>query len=193
MAHSRDNGNCTVKYGLRHLPLVEGPQILYGSAAPSHNHHIDPQGLQRPYAGCDAGCSALPLNQSRIQNDLHIWIPPACNLDDVPNGGSRICSHHSQSPDESGYGALMLLSEQPGCLQLLLEPLEPFIEQPAPLQQNLSCIELVFPVPLVHIHRSAHDHLLPLGHTKRETLATARKHDAVYGPFGILQCKIDMS
>ncbi len=67
----------------------------------------------------------------------------------------------------------MLRRKKPRRKQLLFQPLKFLIELPTAVQQHLFGIELIFPIPLVHIHISAHDNLLPFRHAKRETPAAA--------------------
>ena len=63
----------------------------------------------------------------------------------------------------SVLGFAMLIS----LFGILFQPFEPLVELAASVQSDLLRVELVLPVPLVHVHRAAHDHLLAFGHTKR--------------------------
>ena len=134
----------------------------------------------------DAGRRRISLYDGRIQYDLHVRIPSAGNVHDIPHRCARSCSHHPQSPDIPGNRLLILRREHAALLQFQFQPLVPLVKRTGTVQLYLSGIQLVFAVPLVDIHTAAHHDLLSFPHLKVHTVPVGSKHHTRYRAFCIL-------
>ena len=186
MSDSRNDRHGAVKHRLCHLPLVKCPQVFHGAASPADDHHVNTQLLQRAYAPDNTRHCRLTLHNRRIENDLHIGIPPARDLHDVTDRRTGIRRHHAQRSDVARDRLLIFRRKHTGLFKLPLQLLKFLVEQSASVQRDLLCIELIPAVPLVDIHGSADDHLLPFRQTKRKTRAVACEHDTIHHSLWVL-------
>ena len=89
MAHGRDHRRLTGKNCPGHFFLIESPQILHGTAAPTHNDNVHTVLVQNLDSFYDTVHRSLALNQRRIENQLDEGIPPPRDIHDIPDGRSR--------------------------------------------------------------------------------------------------------
>ena len=109
-----------------------------------------------------------------------------CNLNDITHSRPGICSHDAKRSDILGNRLLVLRREHARFLKLTLQALKLFVQESVAVQHDLLRIQLVFAVPLVYIHSTAHDDLLAFRQTKRKTRSVACEHDAVYHSLRVL-------
>ena len=193
MPNGRNDGNRAVKDRLGHRLFIERPQILHGASAPSHDHHVHSEPFQRPDAVHNAGNRLVSLHHGRIENDLHIGIPSAGNVDDIPHRRSRRSRHNAKGADIGGDRLLVLRSEQAALFQTALQPFKFFIQISGSVQEDLLRVQLVFPVPLVDLHAPLHDHLHAFLQAEGKPLPITGEHHAGDGGPFILQRKIQMT
>ena len=152
MAHCRDDRDCTVKNSPRHRLLIERPQILDAPAAAADNDHIHLLFLQGAYPPRHALCRAIALDLGRIQDQLHIRIAPARDIDDIPDRSPGRRSDDANSVHIPGDRLLVLGSEHAHLREFLLQRLKAFIQRSHSVAHDLPCVELVFPVSLIDAH-----------------------------------------
>ena len=124
MSHGGDHRHAAVKDRLRHRLIVKGPQVLNGTAAASHDHHIHANPLQRADSVHNAGHRLIALHDGRIQDDLHIGISPVRDIDDILHRCPGRCCHHPQGSNIFGNRLFVLGREQAPLLKLLFQPLK---------------------------------------------------------------------
>ena len=86
----------------------------------------------------------------------------------------------------------VLLCKHTHLRKLALELFEPHIPLTHAIERDLLCIELIFAVPLIHLHRTAHDYIVALFHAEGESAPVARKHHTCDRSHRILERKINM-
>ena len=97
----RRNDRCgTVKNRPCHDFFVKCPKILHGSSSTADNDHIHTKLIQRFDSFHDAFCRIFSLHPGRIENNLHIWIPPGCYISDILNNRTGWCRHYTQRFDK---------------------------------------------------------------------------------------------
>ena len=176
VTYRRNHRRPAVKNRPCHRFFIKGPQILNGSAAPANNQHVQSHLIQCLYSTDNTGCRPGPLNQSRIQNKLNVRIPSGCNIHNIPNGRPGTGCHYSHSPGIAGNRLLILRSKHPHFFQLISQSLKPQKQISLAILFNFPCIQLVFTIPLINIHRSGYYNLLSFLQLKRETPALSGKH-----------------
>ena len=176
MPHRGDHRRLTLKNGSCHHLFIKCPQIFYGAAASSHDDHVQSHQIQGPDPLHDTVLCLLPLDQGRIQHQLHIGVSPGRNIHDIPDSRPRAGRHHPHGPGVSGNGLLVLRGKHPHLFQLIPQLLKPLKQVANAFTLNLPGIKLVSPVPLIHVHRACDNDLLPFLQLKIETFPLPRKH-----------------
>ena len=168
MSHRRDHRDAAVEDGPGHRLLIEGPEILNGSASSSRNDHIHLLLFQHPDSPDDAGYRALSLDQGRVEDQLYIGVSPSGNIDDVPHRCSGRRRHDPHPADIGGNGLLVFRREHSHLLQLPLQCLEALIQKSRAVQKDLLCVELVLPVPFIDADRAQNNDRLSALHPERK-------------------------
>ena len=173
--------------------IIKGPQILYGSATPAYNDHIQIQPVQDPDPFHNTFRSSFPLHKSRVQNDLQIWIAPQGNVTDILHCSPCWCSHNSQALYKSGNLLLVFLSKHAHLFQFLLQKQKSAIQITCSFQSDLPGIHLIPAITLININSTGYHNLISILHTECQAFSLTCKHHTGKGAGLILQGKIDMS
>ena len=142
----------TFKYGPCNHFFIKCPQVFYGTAAPSYDQNIQSHLIQCFYSLDNAVFCLLPLNKSRIKDQLYIGISSGCNIHDIPDG--RACGR-CNDPDPGGIfrdGLLIAAIKHTHFFQLVPQFFKTKEQISSAFPFDLLCIELVTPVFLIYIH-----------------------------------------
>ena len=98
MTNATDHGYAALEHCSCHNFLVEGPEILDGTASAAHDENIYLFPLVRLlYRLCNRLCCLVTLNQRGINDDANPAVPPANHVENVSNGGSGFGAYHTDS------------------------------------------------------------------------------------------------
>ena len=193
MADGGDDRNLRIINGPGHPLVVEGPQILDGTAAPPGDddvRHSEAVGVAQRSRDFRRRLRALHPDGQQLH--LRQRIPAAEIPDHIVN--RRPCGG---GDDRHGsgirrQGLFVVLRKQPLLPQLLLELLKGHMEIAHPLGTERLAIELVGPVPGENADPARSDHLHAVFRTEPEALRLPLEHHAADGPLRVLQGKIVM-
>ncbi len=127
MPHRRYDGNRAVKDRLGHFPLIERPQVFYGTTTPAHYDYIHRKRCQRVDAIDDTRHSLISLHNGGIENHLYIRIPAGCDLDNIPHRRTCRRCHNPQCPYDLRYGPLIFFRKHTQFGKLSFQLLKTFI------------------------------------------------------------------
>ena len=192
MPYSRDHRRLALENSPGYCFFVKGPEIFYGASASSYNYNIYAQSVQGLNSLYNALYGPFSLDKGRIKDQLHIGIPPACNVPDVLDGRPGRRSDHADLPGVFRDRLLIFLGEHAHLLQLFFQRQKALIKKPCPFQGDLPGIKLVFPVPLIDTDTSPGHHPVSVFHGKSQAFSLAGKHHTGNGPGLIFQREINM-
>ena len=192
-AYCRDDWRAAVKYALATI-----------SSLKAHKSSMDPP--PRPtiihiHAGCfhamdspdnRLSCS-ISLYSSRTEHDLKPWISSQGNIDNILYSRSPVLrpSQRPASSDTSEFSAYV--PHQTGLLQeLFLQCFICFIKPACAFLYDLTGIQLIFAVPLIHTDTAVNNHGHTFRHTEIQSLSVPGKHHTGNRSSTVLQCKINM-
>ena len=177
MSYCRNNRYTTFKNCARYIFLVKRPQIFNRASASANDHHIDLCFLQCTDPPHHTFRRAIPLYQCRIQKNLHIWISPPGDVDNIAHCRSGWCRYNTDCPHIFRNRLFIFRRKHSHFFQLFFELYKFFIEKSRTIQYDLLGINLVSAISFIDADASKHDHLLSFLHTKRKPAALPGKHN----------------
>ena len=135
---------------------------------------------------------SISLYSSRTEHDLKPWIPSQGNIDNILYSCTCSRRHNAQPLRILRDFLLMFLIKQAFGKELFLQCFICFIKPACAFLYDLTGIQLIFAVPLIHTDTAVNNHGHTFRHTEIQSLSVPGKHHTGNRSSTILQCKINM-
>ena len=126
MSYGRNYRSFAGKNGPGHNFFIKRPQILDGTASPSHDQHVKIHIVQDLNGLYYAVFCLFPLNLGRTQNKLHKGIAPSGNIHNIPDGRSGTGRYDANLCSIAGNRTLILGVKHSHFFQLVSQRFKPF-------------------------------------------------------------------
>src|SRR5262249_6030550 len=174
--------------------FVERPEVFERSAAAREDDDLYARhSRQLTQSLRDLGGGAVALHAGRADDDVHVRVASAQDLDDIAHGGAVERRDDADFPRQERQRTLALGSEQAFGFELVLQLLERHLELPEAARLQHLADELILALRFVRADSRARDDVLAVLRLEAQITHSRAKHHCLDLRSAVLQREVQMA